>query len=93
MEQTEPVGVTEGKGRETRYYHDLGRACDYLLRCKDCKALVLASDLSRRGVCICGCKRVTEIVTLSEDEHAQIASGALDFPYREQFLAEFSAIE
>lgn len=86
-------GVTNAAGRETRYYHALGRGCDFIFRCKDCRTLVLAVDLKRRGCCACGNKRVVEITTLSEHEQAEIASGRIDFPYRAEFLAEFSPSE
>jgi hypothetical protein len=80
-------------GRETRYYIELGLGCDALLRCKDCRQLVTAETLTRIGSCPCGCRRVVEITTLSEDEMARVESGAIDFPHRAQFLAEFSACE
>lgn len=82
-----------GGGRETRYYTDLGLGCDALLRCKDCRSLVTKDTLTRLGSCACGCRRVVEITTLTEDEMAQIQSGAIDFPHRDLFLAEFSASE
>jgi hypothetical protein len=84
--------VQPGSGKETRYYHALGRACDYLLRCKDCKALVTAQRLAQLGSCECGNKRVAEIITLTEAEHAKIASGEIDFPYRAEFLNEFAGV-
>jgi hypothetical protein len=80
-------------GHEQRYYHALGRGCDELLRCNECRTLVLGADLKHHGCCNhCGSRRVVEVTTLSEDEMASIQSGLLDFPYREQFLAEFSAV-
>ena len=87
------VGVRSGTGKETRYYTALGRATDYLLRCKDCRALVLVTQLVKDGCCPCGNKRVAEITTLSEQEQADIASGTIDFPHRAEFLAEFTAHE
>lgn len=79
--------------RETRYYNDLGQAHDELMRCKDCRALILASTLRKLGCCPCGNKRVVEITTLSEAEHARILSGELDFPHRALFLKEFTGVE
>lgn len=86
-------GVTSGQGREQRYYHALNRGCDFILRCKDCQRLVTAENLCKWGSCSCGNKRVAEITTLSEQEQADIASGKIDFPYRAEFLAEFSPSE
>lgn len=83
----EPVNPS----KEQRYYVALGRGCDAILRCKDCQQLVLIEKLKTQGCCDCGNKRMAEIVTLSEAEMAQIVSGVIDFPYREQFLAEFTA--
>lgn len=85
------VGVRPG--RETRYYTALGRASDALLRCKDCQALVLLSDLQKHGCCACGTKRVAEITTLTPEEMTRLTDGSLDFPYRAEFLAEFQAYE
>lgn len=88
-----PVGVLQGKGRESRYYTALGRASDFLLRCKDCKALVLLSFLQTHGCCECGNKRVVEITTLNDAEMERLTNGSLDFPYRAEFLAEFQGHE
>jgi hypothetical protein len=87
------VGVQPG--REQRYYTALGRATDYVLRCKDCKAIVLVEDIRKYGACpgngvtACGNKRFSEITALSEVEKASIE--ALDFPHKAEFLSEFSA--
>lgn len=83
-------GVSAGSGKEQRYYTALGRACDALLRCKDCQTLVTAKALHTLGCCTCGCKRVTEITTLSIWEWFKIRVGLLNFPYRAEFLREFS---
>lgn len=74
--------------RTERYYEKLGRATDFILRCKDCKKLETAAVLKVRGCCECGNKRFVEITTLTDAEQAQVA--ALDFPYKAEFLAEFS---
>ena len=75
---------------ETRYYHAYGASHDDLLRCKDCQRLVLHADLVQRGCCQCGNKRVSEITTLSVWEWVRIRLGLLNFPHRQQFLAEFA---
>lgn len=87
------TGVEQARGRESRYYVEQGRGCDHLLRCKDCRQLVLAAKLRVLGCCPCGCKRVTEITTLTPEEHASIANGTIDFPDRDRFLAEFAAVD
>lgn len=87
------VGVQPG--RESRYYTALGRATDYILRCKDCKAIVPIADIRRYGACpgngttACGNKRFSEITAISETEKAALE--AMDFPCKAEFLAEFSA--
>ena len=79
-------------GRE-RYYVDEGRGHDDLLRCKDCQKLVTYQVITQIGCCDkCGNRRFTEITLLNDEEMAAIQSGAIDFPYRELFLAEFSAV-
>ena len=84
-------GVSGGK--EQRYYIAQGRGCDAILRCKDCQRLVLQAEWQRLGSCQCGNRKLTEITTLTEQEMADIQSGAIDFPHRDLFLAEFSAVE
>lgn len=76
-----------------RYYYALGLQHDDILRCKDCKALITHADLCRLGMCRCGNRRVSEVVTLSGEEMAQIESGEIDFPHRDEFLKEFSRVE
>ena len=79
-------------GRE-RYYVDKGRAHDCLLRCKDCQKLVTYNTISTLGSCDkCGNKRFIKITILSEQEMADIRSGAIDFDDRDLFLAEFSSV-
>jgi hypothetical protein len=74
-----------------RYYTDLGRACDYILRCKDCKRLVTSATLATQGCCPCGNRRVVEITTLSIWEYVRMRLGLLNFPHRREFLREFGA--
>ncbi len=81
------VGVTAG--REQRYYTALGLGADALVRCKDCQALVTKDTIQTYGSCTCGNRRFAEIITLTEAEHAHVQT--LDFPYKDQFLAEFRA--
>ena len=84
----EQMGV--GNGPEDRYYNKLNRATDFILRCKDCKALVLIEEIRKVGSCACGNKRFAEIITLNSAEMERLAS--LDFPYKAEFLAEFSPV-
>lgn len=80
--------------RESRYYTALGKACDDILRCKDCQRLVLHATLVKFGCCPdCGNKRVMEVTTLTVEEHDRITHGVLDFPHRAEFLEEFSPVE
>lgn len=86
MEQTE--------SRVPRYYEDLGRGHDYLMRCKDCKALVTFTMIKKLGCCDkCGTRKFAEITILSEQEMADIQSGAIQFPDSDKFLAEFKGVE
>ena len=79
--------------RKERYYVAEGRGHDDLLRCKDCQALVTFAVISKLGSCDkCGNKRFTEITLLNEQEQAAIQNGEIDFPDRDKFLAEFSAV-
>jgi hypothetical protein len=88
-----PSAETSGK-YVPRYYESLGRAHDYLMRCKDCQRLVVFSVLSKLGCCDgCGTRKMAEITILSEQEMADIKSGAIDFPDRDLFLKEFNPVE
>lgn len=75
------------------YYEDLGVGHDALMRCDDCKRLVLYADMmARQGLTpCCGTRKVKEIRALSVWEWIKVRLGILDFPYRDKFLAEFSA--
>lgn len=76
-----------------RYYTDLGRAHDCLLRCKDCQSLVTYATIQSIGACqTCGNKRFSEITLLSETEMEAIANGTIDFPDRDKFMAEFHGV-
>jgi hypothetical protein len=85
--------VGGGKARIPSYYEKYGASCDAIVRCTDCQTLQLVERLARLGCCPCGCRRVKEVSTLSGEEMAQIESGALDFPHRDEFLAEFHRVE
>lgn len=73
------------------YYEDLGSGCDWIVRCKDCRRLIVAEVLSKAGSCRCGSRKVVEVRTLSPLEWMKIRIGWIDFPHRHKFLAEFAA--
>lgn len=77
--------------RTPRYYESLGRSCDFLLRCRDCRRLLLYSTITATGACPkCGNRKVVEVTGLSLWEWLKIRLGILDFPDRRIFLKEFS---
>ena len=74
-----------------RYYEDLGRGHDYLMRCKDCKRLVTFEVITKSGCCpSCGNRRVVEITTLTFWEWLKIRVGVISFHNRREFLKEFN---
>ena len=74
-----------------RYYQDLGRAHDHLLRCKDCRRLITYGVLALEGSCpSCGNRKVTEITGLTLWEWLKIRLGFIRFEDRDAFLKEFS---
>lgn len=74
-----------------RYYQDLGRGCDYLLRCKECRRLVTYAELEKIGSCPhCGFRKVVEITGLTLLEWLKIRLGIIRFEDRDKFLKEFS---
>lgn len=80
------------RGREQRYYTALGQAHDNLLRCKECRRLVLYAALKRNGGCPhCGNRKVIEVTSLSLLEWLRVRLGLLQFPHRHLFLKEFKA--
>ncbi len=82
-----------GQMRRPRYYEDLGRSHDYLMRCKDCQGLVTFEAIAKLGCCDkCGNKRFAEITLLTEKDMEAIASGEIDFPDRDKFMAEFKGV-
>lgn len=88
-----PEGVKpQGESKNPHYYTALGRSADFLLRCKDCKRLVTIDEMSKVKSCPCGNKRFAQISTLSTWEWFKIRVGILDFPYRREFIKEFSRV-
>lgn len=82
------------KKHEKNYYEDVGRGCDYLVRCKDCQHLVTYEKIKKLGCCdFCGNRRFGEINLLRQEERDAIASGAISFPDSDKFLAEFTGVE
>ena len=73
-----------------RYYEAMGRAHDYLMRCKDCKKLTTFQVLSKNGCCACCNRKFSEITTLSLWEWLKIRLGIIQFTDRDKFLKEFS---
>jgi hypothetical protein len=78
-----------GSSPASRYYDDFGAGHDCLLRCADCRKLILYSYLVEHGMCKCGNRRVKEITTMSGREWFKVWSGLIRFPYRKEFLSEF----
>lgn len=77
--------------REPNYYEEYGEQHDRVMRCNDCKRLILHAALMTRGGCPrCGCRRVVEVMALSFFEWLRIRIGLLRFPHWREFLAEFS---
>lgn len=93
MEEVQTTGTVgqAPRGWKTQYYEKVGRACDFIMRCNDCKKLALNSTMETSGGCPnCGNRRFTEVNALSAWEWFKIRVGLLRFPYWREFLAEFS---
>lgn len=85
-----PVNISGKEKAPQRYYTDLGRGHDYLLRCNDCQKLVPFEVLVSKGCCPkCGNRRVKEIETLTPWEWLKVRLGIINFADRKKFLAEF----
>ena len=62
-------------------------------RCAMCRKLVTAQVLATLGTCTCGSTRVTEVRTLTPEEHADIQAGKIKFADSDLFLKEFAAVD
>lgn len=80
------------EARTERYYVQQGRSHDFLVRCQDCRKLVLYAAIVKRGQCRCGNKRFTEVTTLTPWEWLRIRLGFLRFPDWDKFLREFREV-
>lgn len=67
---------------------------DMLLRCDDCRKLVVytAMQAHHGQTPCCGTRRVREVRHLTLWEWITIKLGIRDFPYRKEFLAEFGRV-
>lgn len=74
------------------YYERLGLGGhDAILRCHDCGRLVTYQRLMDVGMTpCCGTRRVKQVQHLRVREWLRIRLGLLDFPYRQEFLAEMT---
>jgi|WetSurMetagenome_2_1015567.scaffolds.fasta_scaffold362494_2 hypothetical protein len=75
--------------RSSRYYEQLGRSCDDIVRCEACGRLLVMVEITTRGACRCGHRRVKEVTGLSVWEYLKIRLGITRFAHRQAFLAEF----
>lgn len=73
------------------YYEKEGRGVEDILRCANCKKLVVQTAI-RVGLCCpkCGNKRFNDVQNVSGWEMFLIRIGWIDFPDRDKFLKEFS---
>ena len=79
------------RARHIPYYEAHGESHDDILRCNDCKRLVVATTLRTHGGCpSCGTRRVTEVRALSVWEWLRIRLGLIDFAHRQEFLKDFT---
>jgi uncharacterized paraquat-inducible protein A len=84
-------GIGQTAELPQRYYEKLGQACDAIVRCRNCQRLCTHAEITKGPGCPrCGTKYVTEVTSLSFREWLRIRLGLLTFPYRREFLAEFS---
>lgn len=85
------VKLPEASKHVRSYYHDLDRNCDYIVRCRECRRLVVGTELAHDGLCPhCGTRHMIEVRELGFWEWLKIRLGILDFPHRDLFLKEFS---
>ena len=76
-------------GRKKTYLEDKGLGHDSILRCGKCLKLVLMEDIKKNGQChFCGSSKMTEVRTLTDKEKKEVEK--MDFPYKAEFLGEFT---
>lgn len=86
-------GPVPARVRQPYYYErlHLGKSHDDLLRCDDCGRLVTYANLTTTGVTkCCGTRRLKQVIHLRFWEWVKIRVGLIRFPYRREFLQEFS---
>lgn len=65
-----------------------------ILRCDACESLVHRKYLSAKGMCKCGNRRVTNIKSLSEEEHKGLLDGSWNIGLsKETYMHEKVSIE
>lgn len=87
----EVLGSNYGNRKKT-YQDEKGLGHDSILRCSKCQKLVLMDDIKKNGQChYCGSSRLNEIRVMSDEEKKIVEK--MDFPYKEEFLGEFTSNE
>ena len=62
---------------------------DPIVRCTECQKIVYRDTIKVMGMCSCGNRRVRNVLTLSEDEMADLKEKGID----PEFLALFEGVE
>jgi DNA-directed RNA polymerase subunit RPC12/RpoP len=76
-------------GRKQTYLDKKGLGHDSILRCSKCQKLVLMDDIKKNGQChYCGSSKLNELRVMSDVEKQEVEK--MDFPYKEEFLGEFT---
>ena len=90
---TEGTPVPFQKEKHIPHYYEKNglSSCDAIFRCDKCGRLVTRQVLLRSGFTpCCDTKKVRQVQTLRLWEWLKIRLGILDFPFRKEFLQEFS---
>jgi hypothetical protein len=45
-----------------------GEFNDPVVRCTDCQRIIFLEDLKKLGVCVCGCRKVRNVVTINDSD-------------------------
>jgi hypothetical protein len=69
--------------------YDSGAFCDPAVRCTECQRIIFQAEVEAIGRCPnCGCRKVRNIVTLSDSEQKLMKNKNVD----PEFLAEFEVV-
>ena len=73
--------------------YDGGDFNDPIVRCTECQKILFRAELEKSGRCICGCRKVRNVFSLSGSEVKLLQNKRVDPEFIEQFQASAELID